>query len=128
MAIEHLKRENQELKDEISRLSSSFNEEVGLQSVCMPFDLQFRPLKKNDLLEKINEQERSHREERKGAADKFKKVEAQKEALERRLREAEDDVNRKVGKFVIISLNVLNPVRAAGNIRASRIISLFQCR
>ncbi|KAK6021601.1 hypothetical protein OSTOST_12724, partial [Ostertagia ostertagi] len=69
--------------------------------------------RKDSLLAKANEQEKLFREERKSAADKLKKVEHQKETLERRLREAEDDVNRKAERFVEMEKEIEDDRRTA---------------
>ncbi|EYC00645.1 hypothetical protein Y032_0114g452 [Ancylostoma ceylanicum] len=82
MAIEQLNEEKQSLLEKIAQLTNALKKE------------------KDSFLEKTNEQERSNREERRVAGEKLKKVEDQKEELERRLREAEDDNNRKAERFV----------------------------
>lgn len=70
--------------------------------LCWNFSLlnALNPIfQKANFVEKTNEQERNNREERRVAGEKLKKVEDQKEELERRLREAEDDNNRKVSTY-----------------------------
>ncbi|KAK5971505.1 M protein repeat protein [Trichostrongylus colubriformis] len=94
-AIEQLKIENQKLQEEIGQLTASFQEE------------------KNGLVAKANEQEKVNREERKNAAEKLKQYEHQKETLERRLREAEDEVSRKAERFVEMEKEIEDDRRIA---------------
>ncbi|KIH64390.1 FYVE zinc finger [Ancylostoma duodenale] len=82
MAIEQLNEEKQNLLEKIAQLTNALKEE------------------KDNFVEKTNELEKSNREERRVAGEKLKRVEDQKEELERRLREAEDDNNRKAERFV----------------------------
>ncbi|KAK6753190.1 hypothetical protein RB195_012656 [Necator americanus] len=82
MAIDQINEEKENLLEKVAQLTNALEEE------------------KNNHLLKSNEQEKSYREEKRVAAETLKRVENQKEELERRLREAEDDNNRKAERFV----------------------------
>ncbi|KAJ1372102.1 FYVE zinc finger [Parelaphostrongylus tenuis] len=85
-AIDQLNEEKRKLVEENCQLTNCLKEEI--------IDLE------NQILGEDSELEKSHRDEIRNVAEEMKRSEVQKEALERRLREAEDDVNRKTERFV----------------------------